>query len=546
MDPKAEVTLLEQDTILSYGICGLPYYVSGDVKDLRKLYEGPIRDANYWKSVKDITMHNRTRVTSIDRENKIVKAINMETKEEVTFPYDKLMIATGAKPFVPPIENLNMDQVENVFTVRLIEDVDKLVKKIKDLNVQNAVIIGGGLIGIEMAEGLRGANIPNVSLVELAPQVLGVLLDWEMAKFVQNKLEEKNIKILLEDPLTKVTRKENGNLITGIEMKSGKQIPCDLLICALGVRPRSELAKDAGLNIGKSGGIIVNEYMQTNDPDIYAAGDCIETTNIITGMPMFAPMGSSANKQGRIAAQHMVEGVKGARKWKGVMGSTLCKVFDLNVATTGLTERQARAAGFDVETCIVPSADKPGFMPNTNLMRVKLVADKTKRTLLGAQVIGAGDVARRIDVAAMAIATGMTVDQIGDIDLAYAPPYGGAIDVICTAANVMSNILDGKMEHISPIETKRKIDSGEDVFLLDVRNQDEWDEFHLENSTLIPLPQIRNRLDEIPRDKEIITYCRVSLRAYEAYCYLKSQNFTNIKVMDGGLISWPFEMWRKQ
>jgi len=278
--------------------------------------------------------------------------------------------------------------------------------------------------------------------------------------------------------------------------------------------------------------------MQTSDPDIYAAGDCVEMHDMLTGRPCYVPLGSTANKQGRVAAVNMCGGDE---RFPGVIGSTVCKVFDYCVARTGLTEEAARALGHEVVTALAPAPDKAHFMPTARPLLLKLIVDAKTRRLLGAQATGPGDGSKRIDVAAMAITVGMTVDQLANADLCYAPPYAPAMDNIITAANVARNKLDGQMAGVTPMEVKRMLDEGEDFVFLDVRTPGEYEQVRLPHSTLIPLGALRGRLDELPRDKPIVTFCKISLRGYEAALILKSSEFENVRVMDGGIAMWPYD-----
>jgi len=305
------------------------------------------------------------------------------------------------------------------------------------------------------------------------------------------------------------------------------------------VRPNSALARQAGLAIGESSGAIrVDDHMRTSDPDIYAAGDCVECTDRLTGRPCFVPLGSTANKQGRVAAVNICGGNE---KFPGVLGSTVCKVFDYCVARTGLTEASARSMGYEVVTAMGPGPDKAHYMPQSKSLLMKLVADARTRKLLGVQATGPGDGAKRIDVAATAITAGMTLDDAANLDLSYAPPYAPAMDNLITVANIARNKLDGFMTGISAEEVHKKLQKGEDFFFLDVRSPQEYQEVRLPKSTLIPLGALRKRLADVPRDRQIIAFCKISLRGYEASLILKGAGFSNVMVLDGGVAMWPYE-----
>ncbi len=321
-------------------------------------------------------------------------------------------------------------------------------------------------------------------------------------------------------------------------------LPADMVIVAIGVRPNVTLAAAASLAIGeKTQAIKVNRFMQTSDPDIYAAGDCVENVDLLTGQPCFVPLGSTANKQGRVAASNICGDHE---EFPGVLGTSICKVFDFCVGKTGLTEAGARAHGFDPVTAIAPGPDRAHYMAASRPLILKVIADRSSGRLLGAQAVGPGDGAKRIDIAATAITANMNLNTVANLDLAYAPPYAPAMDNLITACNVARNKIDGLMTGIAAADVYGKLRNNESVVLLDVRSAAEYNEIHLAASTLIPLGQLRNRLAEIPRDREIITFCKVSLRGYEAALILKHAGFTNVKVLDGGIAMWPYETMTKQ
>ena len=430
---------------------------------------------------------------------------------------------------VPPIPNVNLD---NILTLHGVHDAERIKAQLAQANAKDVVMIGGGLIGVETTEALVQCGC-RVTLVEMLPQILRVL-DWEMARLVEKHMESHGVKVLTN---TQVTAFEGEGRVSGVVTSQGR-LPADMVILGIGVRPNVELARAAGLQIGPTGAIKVDDTMRTSDPDIYAAGDCVESLDIVTGKPCFIPLGSTANKQGRVAAINICGGND---RFPGVLGSTVCKVFDFCVARTGMTEAAARQAGQDVTTVIVPDADRAHYMPGAKLLILKLIVETKSRKLLGAQAVGPGNGDKRMDVAAMAITAGMTVDQLSKVDLCYAPPYSPAIDNLLTAANVARNKLDGQMMGVTPIEVKQRLDAKDDFVFLDVRSPAEHQLERLPNSTLIPLGALRSRLAEIPKKKEIVTFCKVSLRGYEAAKILQSAGFQKIRVMDGGVVTWPFE-----
>ena len=529
--PEAQVTLIEKGEFLSYAGCGLPYYVSGIVKDQKDLMCTPIgvvRDSVFFQDVKNVEVLNRTEATKVDRKEKEVTVIDLESRKEEKISYDKLVLATGAKPIVPPIEGANL---KNVFTLQNIEDSESVKAALSEDKAKDVVIVGGGLIGLEMTEALAKKGC-RVTIVEKLPQILP-MLDWEIAYQATQYLETRGVKVKTSSTLTAI--KGEGKVSSIVTDR--EELACDFVIMSIGVKPNVSLAKDSGLEIGVTGGIKVNEMMQTSDSDIFAAGDCVESVNLVTGEPCFIPLGSTANKQGRVAANN----VCGSKDmFPGVLGSTVCKLFNLNIGRTGLGEDQAKQAGFDVITVLSPAPDKAHFYPEAKLIMIKMVIDKNTRKLLGFQAVGQGVVDKRIDVAATAITAKMTVDDIAHLDLCYAPPYAPAMDNIITASDVARNKLDGKFQSITPMEVKEKIDKGDEFVFLDVRSSGEYEEIRLDNTTLIPLGKLRSRLSELPKDKEIIAFCKISLRGYEAALILQAAGFEDVKVMDGGVVMWPY------
>ncbi|MCX8012499.1 MAG: FAD-dependent oxidoreductase, partial [Desulfobacterota bacterium] len=319
-----------------------------------------------------------------------------------------------------------------------------------------------------------------------------------------------------------------------------QELPADLVLLAVGVRPNVELAKKAGLTLGKTGAIEVNEYLQTSDPDIYAGGDCVENLHRITGEKVYTPLGSIANKHGRIIAGHITgENLS----FPGVLGTAICKALDFNVAKTGLTEKEAQSRGYEVESIICPGPDRPHYYPNWGNIIIKLIADRKDHSILGAQIIGPGEVGKRIDIIISAISLKAKVNDLANFDLAYAPPYSPALDPIITAANVLANKLNGIAKSISSLKVKEKLEKGADFIFLDVRSPKEYEELRIEDPRvkLIPLGKLQEELKNLPQDKEIITFCQISLRGYEAQRILEAYGFNKVKFMEGGILAWPFE-----
>ncbi len=530
--PDAEIILIEKGEFLSYAGCGLPYYVSGVVKEQKELMStalGVVRDPVFFRNAKNIQVLNRTEAVNIDRASKEVLVKDLKSGQEKKISYDKLVLATGANPIIPPLEGMNL---KNVFTLQKIEDSEAIKSVLSEQKAKDVVIIGGGLIGIEMTEALASKGC-RVTIVEKLPQILP-MLDWEMAYQVTQHLESKCVKVKTSTSLLSIKGEGRAEIV----VTDKGDIPCDFVIVSVGVRPNVELARKAGLEIGQTGGIKVNAKMQTSDEDIFAAGDCVESVNLITAKPCFVPLGSTANKQGRVAANSICGR---GDSFPGVIGSTICKVFELNVGRTGLGEKQAKDEGFDVETVLSPAPDKAHFYPSAKPISIKLIVDKKTRRLLGMQAVGLGVVDKRVDVAAMAITAKMTVDDIANADLSYAPPYSPAMDNIITAANIARNKLDGIFKSVTPMQVKEKIDRGDDFIFLDVRTKEEYKTVHIKDTLLIPLGELRNRINELPSEKEVIVFCKISLRGYEAALTLQAAGFKDVKVMDGGMVMWPYD-----
>ncbi|MFC1889906.1 FAD-dependent oxidoreductase [Thermodesulfobacteriota bacterium] len=537
MDHQAEIILVQKDPDLSMASCGYPYYVGGTFHDRNELLSTPtgaVRDREFFLNVKGIKALTSTEVTAIDRKNRTVACRNLPSGESANYEYDKLVIATGSTPIRPPVPGVELDGIS---TLQTMKDADYLRKIRDEGRVRNALVVGGGLIGMETCEALTLAGI-DVTIVEMLPQIL-LFLDWEIAKVLENYVKTKVTDVITDNPVAAFLGKDGK--LCGARLKDGSELPCELAVVATGVRPNSALARDSGLEIGENGGITVNEHLQTSDPDIYAAGDCIEVTHLITGEKVHAPFGDLANLEGRVVGQNVV--VENSARFPGTIQTGVCKVFDYNAGSTGLSEASARKKMGDRVISVVSAApDKPGFM-GADLLIHKMVADAESGRILGVQCIGPGDVSKRIGIAAMAIQGGMTVEDLMSADLPYAPPFSPAIDNLITCAHVLENKMLGRMKGISTRSVKEKIDNGDDPFLLDTRGPDEYETMRLGvGETLIPLGQIRTRMDELPQDKEreIICFCKISLRGYEAAGLIESRGWTNVKVMEGGIMAWPF------
>jgi NADPH-dependent 2,4-dienoyl-CoA reductase/sulfur reductase-like enzyme/rhodanese-related sulfurtransferase len=528
-----DVTVIQKGPELSFAGCGLPYYV-GDVvheeKDLTSTPVGVERTPGFFQKVKGFEVRLRSEAVKIDRAGKRVKVRSEENGAEAWVDYDVLALATGARPVVPPIPGIDLP---NVHTLHSLHDAGVIRDLIGAKPGAKAVVIGGGLIGVETAEALveRGCE---VTLVEFMPQILG-MVDWEMARQVEMHMASKGVKVLTDTKAEAIEAGASGDAAT-VKTSAG-DLECDLVVMGVGVRPNVDLAKAAGLEIGETGGIKVDKTLRTSDPDIYAAGDCVELTHLVSGAPVYVPLGSTANKQGRVVANNICGLVD---TWPGVMATAVCKVFEFCVGRTGLSEAQARKAGHEVVTVLAPGPDKPHYMPNAKPILMKLIVDPHERKLLGMQAVGPGEADKRIDVAAMALAAGMTVDQLAKADLCYAPPYSGPMDNLITAADVARNKLDHNMVGLTPMEVHEKQQADEDFLFLDARSPQEYEELRLPGSTNIPLGALREKADALNPDQEIVAFCKVSLRGYEAARILIGKGFKNVKVLDGGVAMWPY------
>ncbi|MGD9948226.1 MAG: FAD-dependent oxidoreductase [Desulfobulbus sp.] len=536
LDEFADITIIQKAPDLSMASCGYPYYVGGVFNDRNALLctpAGVVRDPVFFQKAKKIKALVETEVVAINRADKAVLCRNVKSGEEQTIAYDKLVIATGARANMPPIPGIKLAGVSTLVSMA---DTDYLRAARDKGEVKKAVVIGGGLIGVEACEALQGSGI-QVTVVEAVDQVL-TFLDWDLAKLVENHMKAKGAQVLTGKGVAEFVG-EDGKL-TGVKLADGTLIECSLAVMAIGVRPNGELGKEAGLTTGKSGGITVNEYMQTTDPDIYAAGDCVEIPNRITGDAAFAPMGDLANLEGRVIGENLISG--NVATFPGTIHTGICKIFDFAAGSTGLSEKAAQRIGLEGYTTVVnASPDKPGFM-GAKILISKLLVDKNQR-ILGYQCVGLGDVSRQIATAAMAIQGQLKVADVVNSDLPYAPPFSPAIDHFITACHIMENKLKGRMTGISAVQVKAKLDAGEKPFFLDGRNPNEFEEMELGiGENLIPIGALRSRLADLPADKnaEIICFCKISLRGYEAECILRANGFTNIKVMEGGIMGWPY------
>jgi NADPH-dependent 2,4-dienoyl-CoA reductase/sulfur reductase-like enzyme/rhodanese-related sulfurtransferase len=534
--PDYAVTILDQGRYISYAACGIPYYLSGKVReldDLLKTTYGQIRDVRYFKDLMDITIHTNVRALNIDRAARRVGAVDIASDEPATFDYDALVLAMGASPKMPPIPGA---ELKGVHRLTSLDDAVAVAQEIKECAGGSAVIIGGGFIGVEAAEALMLKKW-EVTILERENQLFPGMLDFEIAALVQKHLYEHMIEMELNAGILSIEGSDGRakKVITG-----QKEYKADIVIVAAGLRPNTALAEAAGIELGETGALKVNERLQTSDPAIYAGGDMVENTHIITGRQCYIPLGSTANKHGRVIADNIC-GMNS--EFPGIQGTFACKAFEYNVGSTGITETQARRMGFDVIALSVCGFDKAHYYPDSQIVALKLVVENATHRLLGLQAAGKGDVARRIDVAATAMRLGATINDIVHLDMAYAPPFSPALDVFITALNVLDNTNSGIMRPITARETKRHLDNDDDVIILDVRSDLEFRRQHIDNPKVInmPLDTLRNRLGEIPREKKILCLCLLGLRGFSAQRILDAAGFPDVRTIEGGIFLWPWK-----
>lgn len=537
LDETADIVLLQREADLSMASCGYPYYVGGFFDDRNQLLctaTGVVRDTKYYLNAKAIDARTNTEATEIIPKDHAVSYKNLATGDTGKLEYDKLILATGASARMPPVPGINL---KGITTMQSMRDADFLRKIRDEGKVKKAVVVGGGLIGIETCEALHLAGI-EITVVEMMPQLL-LFLDWEMAKLVENHVRAKGANVISGNGVAEFLGTEG--VLTGIKLQNGTELDCELAVIAIGVKPNVELARNAGLTIGAAGGISVDEHLRTSERDIYAIGDCIEIPHRITGKKILAPYGDLANLEGRIAGENAITG--DTVTFPGTIQTGICKVFDFAAGSTGLSETVAAKNGYPEAVSVVnASPDKPGFMDG-KLLVTKLVADRATGKILGAQVVGPGNVSKQIAQWALSIQGNLTVEDITNADLPYAPPFSLAIDHFIATAHLMQNKMKNRLKGISVTDVKRKLDAGEKPFILDVRGADEYEAMRLGiGETLIPLGALRKRISELPQNKEqeMICYCKISLRGYEAALVLEANGWKNVRVMEGGIMAWPY------
>ncbi len=517
-----EIIMFEKDPYVSFSNCCLPYHLSGTVKDAGSLV---LMSPDKFKAQYNIDARVHNEVTAINREKKQVTVKNVITGEEYTENYDKLILSPGAKAIVPKIKG-----IENVkvFTVRNVVDIDKLNRYIKENKIKNVSVIGGGFIGVEVAENLREAG-NNVSLVEALPHIMKPF-DYDMAQILHKEMYDHGVNLIVGD---KVESFEKDTVVLG----SGKKIEAEAVVMAIGVKPDTELAVKAGLEIGETGAIKVDQNYMTSDKDIYAVGDAIEVYNALSGKKTKVSLAGPAQKQARQAADHIHGKVV---RNTGFIGSSVVKCFDYNAASVGLNEEMIEALKLDInyEVAKVIPGDKVGLMPGCEPLHFKLLFEIPTGKVLGAQAIGKGNVDKRMDVIATAIKFGATVDDLRDLELCYAPPFGTAKDVVNFAGYVGTNLLNGSFKQVREKDVRGLVESG--AFIVDVREKNEYDLSHIIGAKNIPLSQLRQRTNEIPKDQPVYLHCRSAQRSYNAVMALQQLGFQNVYNISGGFMGISF------
>jgi len=522
LNEKAEIVIFEKGEFISYANCGLPYYIGDVIKDRNALF---VQTASAFNKRFNIDVRTLTEVIGIDTQTKTITARNQTTGKEYTETYDKLVLSPGAEPIRPPLTGIGL---EGIFTLRNVSDTDYIKAYVKQASVKKAVVIGGGFIGLEMAENLHALGM-DVSIIEMGNQILAPL-DFPLAAMVQEHIRSKGVNLMLSSAVEGFEKTSSG---LRVMLKGGEALEADVVIMSIGVKPDTKLAVNAGLKLGDARGIWVNEFLQTSNPDIYAVGDAIEFTNPITHQSMNTYLAGPANKQGRICANNMVLGNKQA--YRGAINTAIVKVFDLTVATAGTASKHLAKAGIKHLVSTTHSGSHAGYYPGAKQMSIQIAFAPEDGTLLNAQIVGYDGVDKRIDTLSSAIARGSNIYELTEFEHAYAPPFSSAKDPINMAGFVAENILQGRLSVFYWNELDRV--NPEDI-LLDVRTQKEFESGHIDNAVNIPVDEIRARLNELDTSKTIYIYCQAGLRGYLAQRILKQNEFDKVFNLSGGYQLW--------
>lgn len=516
LDEKAEIIIFEKGPNVSFSNCSLPFHLSGIVENSDKLI---LMTPQGFQTKYNIEARVQQEVVRINREKKTITIKDLKTNRDYEESYDTLILSPGASPIVPDLEGIHS---KHVFTIRNVADIDRLNWYLQTDNVQDIAVVGGGFIGVEVAENLKLAGY-NVSLVEFGQQIMAPF-DYDMAQILHKEMTDKGVQVIVNDGLAKVTP-------NNVTLNSGKQLKAQAVVLAIGVRPEIRLAKEAGLTIGELGGIQVDANYVTSDPSIYAVGDAIEVFHQLTHKQTRLALAGPAQRQARAAANHMYNI---PHHNKGVIGSSSVQIFDLVCATTGLNEKTALANGFQAKSVYLIAPDKVGLMPNSNPLHFKLVYETPTGKILGAQAIGKGNADKRIDVIATLITMGGTLEDLKELELSYSPMFSTARDIVNLAALVAQNLLHGHFKQVKVDEVRELIEN--QAFFLDVRKKNEFESGHLINAHNIPLSELRERMDEIPKDQAVYVHCRSGQRSYNAVMALQNSGFSNVFNVSGSFL----------
>jgi len=545
LEPDSKVILMDQGNIISYGGCGIPYFISGDVSDPEQLQETSfhmLRDEKFFQDVKDVEVMTNTRAVSIDRDNKTVRVQDVVSGKEQALSYDKLVLATGSRAGRLPIPGSDL---MGVYTISNRDEAIAVKKELTEGKVGKAVIIGAGAIGLEMAEALADLWGIETAVVEIAEQLLPGIISSHMARMVEHHLKENDVTLYTKE---KVERIEGDGRVERV-ITDKRTLDADLVVMAVGVVPNSDLAKEAGLEVSASGAIVVNKRLQTSDPDIYSGGDCVQIPNLVTGNPGYYPLGSMANRQGRVIGTNLAGG---HAEFEGAVGSFVIKLFEISVASTGMSLETAEKEGFDALSAFVVQFDRAHFYPEKDLMYLELVVEKGSGRVLGIQGLGnSGDgMLGRINAVAGILKYEPTVADISNLELPYSPPFSSAMDILNALGNTAENILAGKNQSIDAgqfVDWWERREDGE-TFFLDCRgwgNAEPFVEKYPDHWKNIPQDELRRRIKEVPRDKRIALVCNTGVRSYEALLILNQigiKETYNVQGGMAGLEKWGIEL----
>ena len=511
LDEQAEIVVFERSGFISYANCGLPYYIGDVITDSDQL---TLQTPESFHSRFRVSMKVHHEVTALHPEKHMVSVKNLETGEEFQETYDKLILSPGAKPTQPKLPGTNIDKL---FTLRTVEDTLRIKDYIQKNQPKSAILAGGGFIGLELAENLRELGM-DITIVQRPKQLMNPF-DSDMAAFIHNEMRKHGVKLALGHTIEGFRETQDG---VQVLLKDEAPLQADMVVLAIGVTPDTKLAKEAGLELGIKGSILVNEHMQTSAPDIYAVGDAVQVKHYVTGQAALISLAGPANKQGRIAADHICG--KNST-YPGSQGSSVIKVFDMTAAVTGVNETNARKAGLDVDKVILSPMSHAGYYPGGKVMTMKVVFEKETYRILGAQIVGYEGVDKRIDVLATAIHAGMKAQDLAKLDLAYAPPYSSAKDPVNLAGFMIENISDGTLKQFH-IEDVKNLPHDGSITLLDTRTPGEYQRGHVDGFVNIPVDNLREHLDEIPKEKPVYVMCQSGLRSYIATRILEGNGYT--------------------